>query len=218
MPLHAVINQRRNALFEAWKANSFQQVQVENIEDLRRHAFLDDLDLEIETEKSGRRSLKNAIVVRRDGNPDANASVWVRAGYTGYQKAWLGFIKQVYQIDAKPADLAGYNIDHLLNRARSPDGAGFIRIEAINGQVNQAWGRMFEKAASNPEFYANQERYGRKLSWLIAAKLMGQMPPRGPSDQQGINRLVSFFNSQGMASENPREGLTNMLEFAYRFR
>jgi len=218
MSLHSVIAQRQHALFNAWKANSFHQVQVASVEDLRRQAFIDDLDLDVTVEKAGRRSLRNAVVVRREGNLDANSSVWVRADYSGYQKAWLAFIKQVYGIEGQAADLAGYNVDHLLNRARSPGGNGFIRIEAINASVNQAWGRLFEKAASNPEFYANQQRFGRKLTWLIAAKLMGQMPPRGPNDRAGIDRLVAFFNAQGMADENPREGLTNLLEFGYRFR
>lgn len=218
MSLQTIIRNRQNALFVAWKNDPFQQVQVETIEELQRHAFLDDLDLEVETGQSGRRSLRNAVIVRRDGNPDTNASVWVRAGYSGYRNAWLGFVRQVYQVSATPADLAGYNIDHLLNRARSPGGAGLIRIEAINDQVNQAWGRLFEKAASNPDFYANQARYGRKLSWLIAAKLMGQMPPRGPDDQAGIDRLVRFFQAKGLAEDDPRGGLINMLNFAYGLR
>lgn len=41
------------------------------------------------------------------------------------------------------AALAGYDVDHLLNRARSPGGSGFIRIEAINSAVNQAQGVLF---------------------------------------------------------------------------
>ncbi|WP_306143748.1 hypothetical protein [Roseibium sp. MMSF_3412] len=102
--------------------------------------FLNEFDEEVETEKAGRRSLKNVAIVGKPGNPDENTSVWVRAGYSSYQNAWLGFVNQVYGLKATRKDLAGYNIDHLLNKARSPNKAGFIRIEAINDAVNQAWG------------------------------------------------------------------------------
>ncbi|WP_428646212.1 hypothetical protein [Roseibium sp.] len=218
MTLHALISRRQRALFEAWIQDPLVQVQVEHPERLGRLVFLGDFDETVETEKAGRRSLKNVAIVRKPGNPDQNASVWVRAGYSSYQKAWLGFVAQVYGIKAKSDDLAGYNIDHLLNKARSPGKAGFIRIEAINDAVNQEWGRLFEKAASNPEFSANQKRFRRTMSWVIAAKLMDQPPPRGPNDHQGIARLVQFFNRNGLAADDPQRGLTEMLKFAYSLR
>ncbi len=218
MSLHDLVRRRQRALFDAWVRNPLVQVQVEHPERLGRLVFLDDFDETIETERAGRRSLKNVAIVRKPGNPDENASVWVRAGYSSYQKAWLGFIDQVYGLKAEAKDLAGYNIDHLLNKARSPGKAGFIRIEAINDSVNQAWGALFERAASNPEFSANQKRFRRTMSWIIAAKLMDQPPPRGPSDSQGVARLVQFFNQNGLAEDNPQQGLADMLQFAYRFQ
>jgi hypothetical protein len=218
MSLQAIISRRQRALFDAWVRDPLVQVQVEHPERLGRLVFLDDFDDTIETERAGRRSLKNVAIVKKPGNPDEMASVWVRAGYSSYQKAWLGFVNQVYGVKVTSRDLAGYNIDHLLNKARSPNKAGFIRVEAINDAVNQAWGGLFERAASNPEFSANQKRFRRTMSWIIAAKLMDQPPPRGPGDQQGIARLVQFFNQNGLAADNPERGLTDMLEFAYRFR
>ncbi|MCX2722519.1 hypothetical protein [Roseibium salinum] len=218
MTLNALIKRRQRALFEAWVRNPLVQVQVEHPEYLGRLVFLGDFDDTVETAQAGRRSLKNVAIVNKPGNPDVNTSVWVRAGYSSYQKAWLGFVEQVYGIKATANDLAGYNIDHLLNKARSPDKAGFIRIEAINDAVNQDWGRLFERAASNPDFSANQKRFRRTMSWIIAAKLMEQSPPRGPGDHDGIARLVQFFNRNGLAADNPQRGLTEMLEFAYRFQ
>ncbi|MFC6656611.1 hypothetical protein ACFQEX_14580 [Roseibium salinum] len=217
MTLNALIKRRQRALFEAWVRNPLVQVQVEHPEYLGRLVFLGDFDDTVETAQAGRRSLKNVAIVNKPGNPDVNTSVWVRAGYSSYQKAWLGFVEQVYGIKATANDLAGYNIDHLLNKARSPDKAGFIRIEAINDAVNQDWGRLFERAASNPDFSANQKRFRRTMSWIIAAKLMEQSPPRGPGDHDGIARLVQF-NRNGLAADNPQRGLTEMLEFAYRFQ
>lgn len=218
MSLQALIGRRQRALFDAWVRNPLVQVQVEHPDCLGRLVFLNEFDGEVETEKAGRRSLKNVAIVSKPGNPDENTSVWVRAGYSSYQSAWLGFVNQVYGIKATRSDLAGYNIDHLLNKARSPNKAGFIRIEAINDAVNQAWGGLFERVASNPEFSANKTRYRRTMSWIIAAKLMEQAPPRGPDDHVGIARLVRFFSQNGLAEDNPQQGLTEMLKFAYRFR
>ncbi|NKI59664.1 hypothetical protein HCG46_15430 [Labrenzia sp. PO1] len=218
MSLQALIRRRQRALFDAWVRDPLVQVQVEHPEALGRLVFLDDFDEDVQTGKAGRSSLKNVAIVQKPGNADENASVWVRAGYSSYQKAWLRFVEQVYGIKAAPSDLAGYNIDHLLNKARSPNKAGFIRIEAINDAVNQAWGGLFERAASNPEFSANQNRLRRTMSWIIAAKLMDQPPPKGPNDQQGIARLVQFFNQNGLAADNPQRGLTDMLQFAYKFQ
>lgn len=218
MTLHALIARRQQALFNAWVRDPLVQVQVEHPDVLGRLVYLDDFDETVQTERAGRRSLKNVAIVHKPGNPDEMASVWVRAGYSSYRKAWLGFVSQVYGIKATPTDLAGYNIDHLLNKARSPEKAGFIRVEAINDAVNQAWGGLFERAASNPELSANQNRLRRTMSWIIAAKLMNQPPPRGPDDRQGIARLAQFFSRNGLAADNPAQGLTDMLQFAYKFR
>jgi hypothetical protein len=218
MSLQALIRRRQRALFDAWVRDPLVQVQAEHPEALGRLVYLDDFDGDVEIGRAGRSSLKNVVIVQKPGNPDENASVWVRAGYSSYQKAWLRFVEQVYGIKATAGDLAGYNIDHLLNKARSPGKAGFIRVEAINDAVNQAWGGLFERAASHPDFSANQNRLRRTMSWIIAAKLMEQAPPRGPNDHQGISRLVRFFNQNGLAADDPQQGLTDMLQFAYKFQ
>ncbi|TYC58578.1 hypothetical protein FMN50_08995 [Rhodobacterales bacterium] len=218
MTLHALITRRQRALFQAWVSNPLVQVQVESPDVLGRLVFLDDPEDGLAAERAGRKSLRNVAIIRKSGNPDETASVWVRAGDASYRKAWLGFVEQVYGIKATSSDLAGYDVDHLLNKARSPAKYGFIRIEAINDAVNQAWGALFERAASHPAFSANQTRFRRTMSWIIAAKLMNQPPPRGPEDWNGIARLTRFFAQNGLADDDPQQGLTDMLEFAYRFR
>lgn len=217
MSLQSIIRNRQQALYQAWVRNPLMQMQVEHPDQLGRLVFLDSYDPTIQARQLAGSSLKNVALVQRDGHPDQNVSVWVRAGYSAYQQAWLNFIEQVYGVTATKGDLAGYNIDHLLNRARSPERAGFVRIEAINGAVNQAWGRTFERAASDAKFSGN-ERFGRTMSWVIAAKLMEQPPPRGPNDQQGIARLVQFFSRNGFSADEAREGVKSMLKNAYRFR
>lgn len=160
----------------------------------------------------------NTVIVSRPGDPDRNASVWVRASYTGYRPAYIAFLNLVYGTQATTVDLAGYDIDHLLNRARSPGGAGYIRIEAVRSPVNQAWGRLFERAASHPGFLANQNRLRRTLSWTICAKLANRFPPNGPADTGGINRLAAYFQTLGMDAGEARAGLAAMLNFSYGLR
>jgi hypothetical protein len=213
-----IMERRRNALIAEWTQNPLVVVQVESPAVLPVLTFLDDRGQGAGVGAIGRRSETNTVIVSRAGDADRNASVWVRASYTGYRTAYIGFLNHVYGTQATTTDLLGYDIDHLLNRARSPAGAGYIRIEAVRSAVNQAWGRLFEKAASNPAFFANQNRLRRTLSWTICAKLANQFPPSGPDDVGGINRLVAYFQTLGMSAIEARDGLASMLRFAYSLR
>lgn len=218
MSLHAIIARRQRALITAWTVRLTVQVQVESPIVLPRLVFLEDGGRDASTARIGRRSAQNVAMVSRAGDPDTQASCWVASRYSDYRGAYLAFIRQAYGVAATRADLAGFDIDHLLNRARSPQDSTFIRIEAIPAVANQEWGRLFEKAASDPRFYANQERKRRTMSWMICAKLAGQSPPGGPNDQAGINRLVQYFVSIGLGAAEARDGLNSMLSFAYKFR
>jgi hypothetical protein len=213
-----IMERRRNAVIAEWRQNPLVVVQVESPAVLPVLTFLDDRGQGAGVGAVGRRSQTNTVIVSRAGDPDRNASVWVTASYTGYRTAYIGFLNYVYGTQATTTDLSGYDVDHLLNRARSPAGAGYIRIEAVSSAVNQAWGRLFEKAASNPAFFANQNRLRRTLSWTICAKLANQFPPSGPDDGGGINRLVAYFQTLGMSAIEAREGLASMLRFAYSLR
>ncbi|WP_269581736.1 hypothetical protein [Roseibium sp. Sym1] len=217
MSLHAIIRNRQRALYNAWVRQPMMQMQVEHPGVLGRLVFLDSYDDSIQARQLGRSSLTNVALVQRPGNPDENASVWVRAGYSGYRQAWVNFIEEVYGTRVSSSDLAGYNIDHLFNRARSPAQAGFVRIEAIDGAINQAWGRNFERAVSDTKSGGN-DRLRNTMSWVIAAKLMNQPPPRGPNDVQGIADLVRFFSRNGFSAAEAQRGVDGMFEHAYRFR
>jgi hypothetical protein len=216
--LTSIISRRRDALIAEWRQNPLIVVQVESPAVLPVLTFLDDRGQGASVGPVGARRQTNTVIASRAGDPDRNASVWVRASYTGYRTAYIGFLNHVYGTQATSQDLAGYDVDHLLNRARSPGGAGYIRIEAVGSAVNQAWGRLFEKAASNPAFFANQNRLRRTLSWTICAKLANQFPPNGPNDLGGINRLAAYFQTLGMSAGEARDGLTSMLNFAYGIR
>lgn len=138
------MERRRKALIALWIQNPLVMVQAESPATLPGLVFLDDNGRTAEVGGLGRRSQTDAFIVSRPGDPERNASVWVRAIYKGYCTAYVGFLNQAYGTQAMAADLVGYDIDHLLNRARSPDGAGFIRIEAIRSEVTRpgdGWSR-----------------------------------------------------------------------------
>src|SRR5205809_330785 len=123
-------------------------VQVESPAALPVLVFLDDRAQKAEIGAIGQRSQTDTAIVSRPGNPDA--SVWVRATYRGYRTACIAFLNQVYGTEATPADLVGYDIDHLLTALPAPTGPASFASKAIRADVNQAWGRLFEKAASDP--------------------------------------------------------------------
>ena len=218
MSVQEIVRRRRNALVSAWVRDPLIQVQVESPFALPRLAFVESPSSPASPGPLGRRNPTKVALVEDFTNPDLNASVWVAAGYDDYKGAYLSFLRRVYRLDAKRSDLNGFDVDHLLNRARSPRDATFIRIEAVPSAVNQEWGRLFERAASDPDFYANANRERRTMSYIICAKLAGQSPPLGPADTAGIARLATYFASVGVNRDEALNGLNSMLAFAYKFR
>ncbi|WGD52724.1 hypothetical protein QA641_01865 [Bradyrhizobium sp. CB1650] len=214
--LAAIIERRRTALISQWVRDPLVLVQVEAPVALPGLVFVDPDGSSAASGKLGRRAFTSCALVRGGSDRDSSWSAWVAADYSSYRAAYLAFIRDAYGINATAADLVGWDVDHLLNRARSPLGSTFIRIEAIPAVANQEWGRLFEKAASNPQFFANQARQRRTMSWMICAKLAGQVPPRGPQDAAGITRLVSYFRGLGLPEAESQQGLSEMLSFACR--
>ena len=172
-----------------------------------------------EPQRLGKFNAERIVLVKSRLDPDCNSSVWVASGFKRYRGAYIRFLEKVYGMTATEDDLASYDIDHLLNRARSPKDSTLIRIEAVPAQANQAWGRLFEKAASDPRQNANRKGEARSMSYMICAKLRGEPPPLGPDDRAGIDRLVTFFDRIGITkAENTRQGIEAMLADAYKFR
>ncbi len=215
MQLQGIIARRQEALLTAWFSNVFFQIQTHDPASLGRSVFIGDDGEEGAVSALGRRNDASVVCVERPGDPDVSASVWVSSVYGDYRGAYLAFVRRFYGGSATKADLVGYDVDHLLNRARSPKDTTFIRLEAIPSIINQRWGALYERAASSPHFYANRVRENRTLSWMVASKLAGQMPPDGPDDQSGINRLVQFWSSRGFSSEQVSHGITDDLNFIF---
>lgn len=214
MSLSNIMNNRRKALVARWIADPLILVIVEDMHQLRGtvdllHMSEDGLS-GATVKRVGRRSESNVAILKRPGNPDETTSVWVKASYRSYRSAYLAFVKEVYGIDAKKTDFAGFDADHLLNRARSSAGNEFIRLEAVPSDVNQGWGRTFEKSAG-----FDSRRSRRTMDFTICAKVAGLAPPRNASDTRRIDEIVRFFIRQGM----PRweaEGFRERFAFGYR--
>jgi len=213
-----IIRRRNDAIIRAWIENPLIQIMVEQIDVLPRLVFLDTKGEGAEAGEMGRRSARNVAMVSQPGAPDANASVWVRSRYASYRTAFESFLESAYANELDAVDLDGFDVDHLMNRARSPADSVFIRVEAVPSEINQAWGRTFEKAASDTVFWANQHRNRRTMSYMVAAKLGGQMPPMGPGDSAGLKRLEIFFRRYGLSSQETLSGLQSMLDFSYQVR
>lgn len=216
LPVSAIIANRRRAIVSAFARTPFIQVQVELPDALRRLGYVES-SVEASPGALGRRDPEKVVFIESRTNPDLDSSVWVASTYSDYASAYLSFLAAAYGVEGTKSDLVGYDVDHLLNRARSPLASTLIRIEATPSAANQAWGRLFERAASNPKFYANQYRERRNMSYVICAKLAGEAPPLDPSDRAGISRLSAFFATIGIDRREALDGLTSMLEFAYRF-
>ena len=219
LSVSSIIANRSHAIVSAFVTSPTILVQVESASALRLLGQIQEIGIDgADPQALGRRNAGKVIYVANPQRPDLNASVWVAAGYGDYRAAYLAFLNKAYDLRATKADLGGFDADHLLNRARSPSDDTLIRLEGVDPEINQEWGALFEKAASDGRFYANTLRKRRTMSYMICAKLAGQSPPKGPQDQAGILRLALFFERIGIPRGEAQQGLKSMLDFAYKFR
>ena len=213
MSLTTIMNRRRQALLNSWKQDPLILVLVESMNQLRGVVTMLSLDEDAPTVgQVGSRSENNVAILNAPGNPDINASVWVKSSYRGYRKAYLAFIKQVYGVDATSSQMHGFDADHMLNKARSPSG-GFIRLEAVPSSANQAWGRTFEKAAG-----FDDQRGRRTMDFTIAAKLAGLNAPTNKNDVRQIDAIVQYFERNLGLPKHEAEGFRQRMDFGYRQR
>ena len=210
MNLRDVLERRRASLLAEWHRNPFFQVQVEHSSALGRLVFINGFE-QGSVSQVGRRRTGNTVCVERPGNPHTNKSLWVRSGYGDYRQSYVDFLKYAYGLKADATDLEHYDVDHLLNRGRSPSDSVFIRIEAVPKGINRQWGSLYERALSTAGLYGDTVRERRTLRWTVASKLAGQSPPSGPDDTAGIERLAAFWATQGFSAEEARNGLSTDL-------
>lgn len=211
MSLAQIIAARRAALLQDFIHNSVPPLlQVESRDALGELTFLEEFEQDEEEMQLGRRRPDSVVIRQKPGQSGAEATLWVAADYGGYRSAYLAFIRKAYDDNTvRKSELVGYDVDHLLNRARSAAGSAYLRIEAIPSSINQRWGSVFERAASSDLIAKN--RSGRRLmSYLVAAKVAGLSPPDGPDDLGRINAIAGYFQGMGLDRAEVVDGIRNM--------
>lgn len=212
MDIGKIVEQRKGALLSDFTHGSSPPlVEVEDLQGMGSLQHLDEFGAGSAARGLGRRSTGNVVMVSGNGRPHG-ASVWVRASYSDYRTAYIAFIRAAYGISITSQDLAAYDVDHLLNRARAGHNRGtLLRIEALPRATNRQWGALIEKLASSTLIDGN--RRGRRLmSYLIAGKVAGFAPPAGLDDLAGRKRLAEALATLGLDVADVSRGLDGMLE------
>ncbi len=213
MNVQTIVNARIKALLRSFAHDPVQPlVEVDDAAALRGLTLALDEFAESGADVGAlaRRSTGNVVMVSApDGRPE-NASVWVRAQYSDYRAAYAAFVQQAYGVTLERADMAAYDVDHLLNRARAGNANTLLRIEALPLSVNRQWGSVLEKLASQSNVAANHKTR-RLMSYLIAAKVAGLPPPISLTDGPSRARLVLGLVALGLRQAEVEQGLDDML-------
>lgn len=213
MSIGSIIRARTSSLLNSFVRDSFPPlVEVDDVNALAGLTeVLDEFsDTGLGAGGLNRRSTGNVVMLSVAGGAADKASVWVRADYSDYRAAYSAFVRKAYGITVSTADLAPYDVDHLLNRARAGTGNTLLRIEASPLGINRQWGSVLEKLASQATVAGNL-RTRRLMSYLIAAKVAGFAPPVTLQDPVGRARLVRELVSLGIAQQEAQDGLDVLL-------
>lgn len=211
MTLDQIVAARRQALLDRFVRDVFPPlVEADGTGGLTGLMHLDEFTPGSTPGQLGRRKSQNAAMVPGPAGSPHAASLWVRGGYGGYRPAYAAFLKANYGLTVTPEALAAYDVDHLLNRARSGNDDVLLRIEALPLSINRQWGSFLERLASSQHIAGNR-RTSRLMSYLIAAKVAGLIPPATLDDQVGIARLAGGLSALGLNAVEVRAGLDNML-------
>lgn len=199
-----LVIRRNRAIISQWVQNPNMIVSAVDVTELPLLVSLYNHNSKPKIMALGNIDLNNAFMLKSEGNPDYNASIWVRCGkkgchYTEYRAAYRKFLEQAYNIKIEKKDPEGREVDHLLNLGRAETEGVFVRVEAVKTRVNRAWGGGFERVSSSDHFSVSNSRSKRIISWSIAAKLGDQMPPRNKYDKDGLERLKIFFKGMGIS-------------------
>lgn len=213
MTLATIIQSRTTALINAFVRDIFPPlVEVDDVTALAGlTTVLDEFnDVGLAAGGLNRRSTANVVMLAAPGGVADKASVWVRADYSDCRAAYAAFVRHMYRVTVTGADLAAYDVDHLLNRARAGNDNSLLRIEASPLGVNRQWGSVLEKLASQATVAGNQ-RTRRLMSYLIAAKVAGFAPPTTLQDPVSRARLVCELASLGIPQKDAQDGLDVLL-------
>lgn len=208
----SIADRRRTALIQMWVRDSFSvQVQVESSAQLLGIAHNISGAADARLARVGTHRERSVIMLQAGPNRDTQWSVWVRAGFSNYKRAYLAFVSMAYGLHLTGDDIPGYEVDHLSNKAYAPSGDEYIRLEAIPQPANHSWGVNFERARTTNTY----ARPMHTLSYMSCAKLGGQLAPVGEKDVAAIQRLIAYFTSIGLDANDAADGVRNMMRHAY---
>jgi hypothetical protein len=205
-----IVADRRRALLAAFVGGFPPVVEVDGPAGLTGLMHLDEFAGSGPAGGIGRRRTDNVMMVPGRPSDAHSASVWVRAGYGDYRPAYAAFLRAAYGVVANPADLAPFDIDHLLNRARAGNSGVLLRIEALPLGPNRQWGAFLEKLAAQATVAGNR-RTIRLMSHLIAGKVAGLAPPASLTDAAGRARLAQGIAALGLPLHEVQGALDRML-------
>ena len=212
--LDQIANRRIAAVTKQWVEEPLVLVQAESSEAVLSVGRYDGSTWRADPVKTRLTARSPLIVTRtRDPEPDTDRdiSLWVRSMYRGYQKAFQGFLKKFYGLEAD-LNAAGYHVDHLINRARTLPTA-WHRVELCKSDVNGEWGRTYEKARSVDKS-RQDKRDRRTVDYCTLAKFAGLHPPIGPDKVQHLNAIVEYFAAANLPRDETRKDVEELLEVA----
>ena len=220
MKLRDIIDRRSQAILRAFETQVIVPlVEVPSTADLPRMAYLEREEQgakegEQSVGKVGNKRLTSAVVSIAGPNRDADTSLWTRRTYDDYRPAYLAFIEQVYGFKPDKEELAGYHVDHLLNRGRAAHDTNFLRVEASPSDINSLWGSYFERYASRPDLDSNR-RSLRKIEYMIASKVAGLRPPLDRDDRTAIGMIATYFAARGHDAREVERAVHDKLALAH---
>lgn len=215
MSLSQIIARRRQCLLSDFVRGIPPLVEVESAAGLGSLMHLDEFLPGAAPSGLGRRATGNVVMITGAASQTDTATLWVRASYSDYRAAYAAFMRSNYGLTVTSADLAAYDVDHLLNRARAGLGTALLRIEALPLLVNRQWGGFLERLASSAQIHGNS-RTRRLMSYLIAGKVAGLQPPAALDDLPGRHRLAQGLAALGLPQREVEDGLADMLDHIAR--
>lgn len=217
--LSVIVRARADAFIRAWVENPLVPVAVEDLYALgvvlRKNGA--NAEVELQPVDVGFSTVSSVVAISHPVHDiDRDISLWVRAEYGNYAQAYRRFVQRFYEVTAIQDQMVRYNVDHLLNRKRSNLSGLWLRVEAASATVNQAWGRTFERNASDPQLFANQTRTRRTACFGIAAKMAGLTPPASDTDEVQIQAVIHYFRGVLPGDEpDPADGVRSYFNRIY---
>lgn len=120
------------------------------------------------------------------------SDLWVRTYptvYANYREAFKNFAAIYHKVSLSGGE-EGYNVDHMLNGARANAyGMGFVRVALVKEDVNQGWGRTYERRVTGRHPVRHKNVYPGTL--ITFAKILGAPAPRSNTEAPQVSTNIT---------------------------